>query len=542
MQYDDTIHRWHTAADTTRQRSTNPCGEYTYIDDSACNLASLNLVRFDESQGFDVQGFAHAARLTLIAQEILVDHASYPTREIAQNSHDHRPLGLGYANLGALLMRRGIAYDSDTGREIAAGITSLMTAVAYDASADMAAFKGAFPAFALNRDSALRVMEQHRDAHRALGDDMDPIGGEVWDRVLVKARAHGLRNAQATLLAPTGTIGLLMDCDTTGVEPEYALAKDKKLAGGGQFVIVNQSVEPALARLGYSQPQRTAILEYLKQHHKIEGAPGMQEEHLSVFDCAVRCGDGARFIEPMGHLRMMEVVQPFLSGAISKTVNVPEPTTVEQIENLYIEGWRRGLKAVAIYRENSKGCQVLTSAGKKEPAAVMTRRRLPHKRLGFTQEARIGGQKVYVRTGNYADGGLGEIFIDMHKEGATMRSMTNSFAIAISLGLQHGVPLQEYVDAFTFSNFAPNGVVIGHPNIKHASSIIDYIFRLLALEYLGRTDLVQVAPSGAVEKPAVSLLAVAADGKVCSLCGNLATRKSGTCYTCEHCGTQSGCA
>jgi ribonucleoside-diphosphate reductase alpha chain len=554
MFYAGNINKWHTCRDTSEIRAANPCIEYVFINDSACNLASLNLVMFDNADGFDVAAFTHAARITLMAQEILVDHASYPTREIAQNSHDYRPLGLGYANLGALLMRRGLAYDSDAGRAVAAGITSLMTAVAYDTSADMAIIKGAFPAFTLNRDSAIRVMELHRSEHQRMvgivpGMLAADVVGQVWDRVVVKTRATGLRNAQSTLIAPTGTIGLLMGCDTTGVEPDYALTKEKKLAGGGKFIILNQSVGPALARLGYSEPQRTAILDYLKQHHKLEGAPGLREEHLPVFDCAARCGDGVRAIEPMGHVRMMEVVQPFLSGAISKTVNVPADTTVDQIEALYIEGWKRGLKALAIYRQDSKGCQVLTSAGAgtdKNKRVTTTRARLPKKRRGFTQEAIVGGQKVYLRTGEYEDGTLGEIFIDMHKEGATMRSMANVFAIAISLGLQHGVPLQEFVDAFTFSNFAPNGVVTGHPNIKHASSIIDYIFRLVALEYLNRMEFAHVKPTdskpGETSAPALPTAAVQADGKVCASCGMLATRRNGNCYVCGNCGSQTGCA
>ncbi len=552
IQYSTTINKWHTCRDTTEIRASNPCSEYMFIDDSACNLASVNLAHFDGPSGFDTAAFTHACRLTFIAQEILVDYASYPTREIAENSHNYRPLGLGYANLGAMLMRRGVAYDSDAGRGIAAGITSLMTAVAYEASADMAAFKGPFAQFANNRNSSIRVMEQHRAAHLRAAQTLGAVtllgGGEVWDRVVVKARAHGLRNAQATLLAPTGTIGLLMDCDTTGVEPEFALTKEKKLAGGGKFIIINQSVEPALAKLGYSQAQRKVIADFMAQHYKVEGAPGLKDEHLSVFDCANRCGDGVRFIEPMGHVRMMEVVQPFLSGAISKTVNMPESATVEQIERIYIEGWQRGLKALAVYRENSKGCAVLASSKKDAaPAALapVARRRLPKKRLGFTQEAKVGGQKLYVRTGQYEDGTLGEIFIDMHKEGATMRSMTNSFAIAVSLGLQHGVPLEEFVNAFAFSNFSPNGIVQGHPNIKHASSIIDYVVRLLGLEYLNRTDLVQVKPeTGTTPDPKMqnSMVSVVADGKVCTECGNLATRKNGTCYICDNCGTQTGCA
>lgn len=559
MQFDDNINNWHTCLDTTRQRATNPCSEFCYIDDTACNLLSLNLVLFDRpGSGFDVAAFRHATRVAFMAQEILVDYASYPTEAIARNSHAHRPLGLGFANLGALLMRRGIAYDSNQGRGIAASITSLMCGVAYETSADMAAVKGPFAAYPANERSMLRVMEGHRLAHVRLAPDMPEVAlrdaaGEAWDRAIVRGRQYGYRNAQATLLAPTGTIGFLMDCDTTGVEPDYSLVKEKKLAGGGKMNLVNQSIEPALEHMGYAPPQRKLIVDHVNAQWKIEGAPGLRDEHLTVFDCAAKCGDGVRYIEPMGHIRMMEAVQPFLSGAISKTINCPEATTVEQIEALFVEGWKRGLKALAIFREGSKGCQVLTSSKDVTPVpAKHGRERLPKKRRGFTQEAKVGGQKVYVRTGEYPDGRLGEIFIDMHKEGATMRSMANSFAIAVSLGLQHGVPLEEYVNAFVFSNFAPNGVVSDHPNIKHASSIIDYLFRMLSFEYQGRTDLVQIKPDGSPAHEVVIPLAPsrdreavarsAADARVCSSCGMLATRKGSTCYSCDNCGTQTGCA
>jgi len=557
MQYDSTINKWHTAADTSRINASNPCSEYMFVDDSACNLASLNLVMFDTPQGFDVVAFQHAVRIIFIAQEILVDHASYPTMEIAANSHAFRPLGIGYANLGALLMRRGLPYDSAEGRGLAAAITALMTGTAYAVSAEMAAFKGPFEGYSSNSGSMLRVIEMHRNALKKIeaigGKDMDIFRAaqKTWDKALVVGRESGFRNAQASLLAPTGTIGLLMDCDTTGIEPDYALVKHKKLAGGGSFDIVNKSVGRALTRLGYSAPHVTTILAHLEEHHTVEGCEQLREEHLPVFDCATLCGDGRRSIAPMGHVRMMAAVQPFLSGAISKTVNMPEDTTVEEIEELYVEGWRRGLKSLAIYRTNSKACQVLT--GTKQKAATDTapsRRRLPKKRLGFTQEAKIGGQKVYVRTGDYDDGDLGEVFIDMHKEGATMRSMTNCFAIAISLGLQHGVPLSEYVDAFVYSNFAPNGIVQDHPNIKFASSVIDYIMRLLAFEYLKRTDLVQVKPdwdeteaSSSVAPPIASPRSpLVADAHVCTTCGMLTTRQNGNCYVCDNCGTQTGCA
>lgn len=552
MQFDSTANRWHTCKATGRINGSNPCAEFMFVDDSACNLASLNLVKFMQGEtGFDVGAFEHACRVIFMAQEILVDHASYPAREIAQNSHDYRPLGIGYANLGALLMRWGIPYDSDLGRNRAAHITALMTGTCYALSAEMAAFKGPFSVYAPNAESMMAVMEMHRSAVNAL-----PVGNafscvsdaakRVWDSAVVSGRKHGYRNAQASLLAPTGTIGFLMDCDTTGVEPDFALVKTKKLAGGGTFKIVNQSVGHALARLGYQPEQAKKILAHLTQREQIEGAPQLKEEHLPVFDCASRCGDGVRYIQSMGHVRMMAAVQPFLSGAISKTVNVPESESVEGIERLYMEAWRQGIKAIAVYRHNSKACQVLTGRADAVSGRVHKRVRLPKKRLGFTQEARVGGQKVYVRTGEYEDGALGEIFVDIHKEGATMRSVINCFAIAISLGLQHGVPLENFVKAFCFSNFAPNGMVQDHPNIKHASSIVDYVFRLLAFEYLGRHDIVQIPPqdirdSDVVLVPVVPSDPVTVDGTICNVCGGL-TRRSGTCSSCDNCGSQTGCA
>jgi len=588
------------------------CSEYMFLDNSACNLASLNLMKFydEASNSFNLEGYQHAAKVFITAQEILVDFSSYPTEDIAKNSHDYRPLGLGYANLGTLLMVQGLSYDSNAARNWASLFTSIMHGVAYKTSAEIAAQKGAFPGFAKNREPMLEVINMHRDAAYAIPSNDLPasfvsINKKIWDDCLTLGSKHGYRNSQVTVLAPTGTIGLLMDCDTTGIEPDFALVKFKKLAGGGYFKIINRSVPLALQKLGYAKHEIDDIINYIQgtsslanaphinvaslrskgfndqdiatiesqlpgvfelgfafnpyslgkeamgrfgfteeQYNKpgfnllkelgfsdahikeanvhicgcmtIEGAPHLKDEHLSIFDCANKCGEkGKRFLSPISHIKMMAAAQPFLSGAISKTVNVPHETTAEEIEQLYVEGWRSGLKAVAIYRDGSKLSQVLTSSSsaenedekaeaKKSPAqteaplaaqaAKPIRRRLPKKRRGLTHEARVGGHKVYLRTGEYEDGGLGEIFIDMHKEGAAFRSMMNCFAIAISLGLQHGVPLQEYVDCFTFTRFEPNGTV-DHPNIKMSTSVIDFVFRVLGMEYLGRTDFVQVKPT-----------------------------------------------
>jgi ribonucleoside-diphosphate reductase alpha chain len=605
LQFDGSIQRWHTCKATGRINATNPCSEYVFLDDTACNLASVNLMKFLQPDGrFDIEGYRHANRVFFLAQEILVSFASYPTEKIARNSHDFRPLGLGYANLGALLMMQGLPYDSDAARVYAACITAMMTGEAYALSAEMAAVKGPFNAFARNRESMLGVMQLHRDAAHALDPRLAPpalraAAIECWERALALGARHGYRNAQATVLAPTGTIGLLMDCDTTGVEPDFALVKFKKLAGGGYFKIVNQAVPAALERLGYERPEvekivrfalgtgtltgaphagREALLArgltdddleriesklpglldmryafgrtvagdltldrlgvpreqrehpgfslltflgfseaqideanaYVCGHQAVEGAPGLRAEHLPIFDCANRCGPhGTRFIEPMGHIRMMAAVQPFISGAISKTVNLPADATVEDVERIYFESWKAGLKAVALYRDGSKLSQPLTTskrapaAGEAEPPSPrLRRRRLPKRRHGVTQEARVAGHKVFLRTGEYEDGTLGEIFIDMHKEGAAFRSMMNCFAITVSMGLQYGVPLEDLVEQFTFTRFEPQGRVEGHENIKFCTSVVDYLFRVLALEYLGRTDLAQVKPEEVLISPA----------------------------------------
>ncbi|MFP4072834.1 MAG: vitamin B12-dependent ribonucleotide reductase [Actinomycetota bacterium] len=749
LQFDTTINEWHTSPAGGRINASNPCSEYMFLDDTACNLASINLVRLydDETGEFDIEGYQHAIRLWTIVLEISVAMAHFPSKEIAQGSYDYRTLGLGYANLGSLLMRQGIAYDSDKGRAIAGAMTSVLTGYSYATSAEISEVTGPFPKFSENRDAMLRVIRNHRVAAYD-GNDYDTISTNVmginaeacpedlldaartsWDLALERGEAHGYRNAQATVLAPTGTIGLLMDCDTTGVEPDFALVKFKKLAGGGYFKIINQSVAPALTRLGYEPEQISDIITYIvgtssiegaphintdtllekgftdedilklqatlpavfelkhafnvftfgeetlqrlgftvdeytrwdfdllralgfsrqeiteaNDHicgrQTIEGAPHMKDEHLSVFDTANRNGKyGQRFIHHNGHIKMMAAAQPFISGAISKTINMPNEVTVEEIEDAYHLSSELGLKAMALYRDGSKAAQPLnstadegeeneeedeaiTNAVEKEktihwgnlPAGISPteayaqgmkppRFLLPARRSGFNQEARVGGHKVYLRTGEYEDGTLGEVFIDLAKEGATLKGILSCFAIAVSKGLQYGVPLEEYVDTFTFQTFEPRGMVEGHDNIKMANSIVDYVFRALGVEYLKRDELAQVPPDRegdlpeppqglAVEagvqlelddaaadsdveavKSAVEFLdgpdenvraperekvAVAAsngksnvadvalsenmgDAPACSNCGHMTVR-NGSCYVCLTCGDTTGCS
>jgi len=763
VQYDSTINRWHTCPNTAPIRASNPCSEYMFLDDSACNLASVNLTKLlrdseDGTQTFDVDGYRHACRIFLLAQEILVDLSSYPTAPIARNSHDYRPLGLGYANLGSMLMQLGIPYDSDQGRAVAASLTAIMCGHAYRTSAEVAATKGPFAGFAKNREPMLRVMNMHRDAAYGIDRDASRLPDEGprtagilyraacqdWDEAVALGARHGYRNAQTTVLAPTGTIGLLMDCDTTGIEPDFALVKFKKLAGGGYFKIVNQSVPPALRRLGYSEHETQEIVAFISGTNTllaapeinrrtlrerglsdadlakveaalpsvfdlssafatwilgedayarlgatkevrekagksfsllehlgfsraeidaandvivgrmtIEGAPHLRDEHYAVFDCANRCGKtGKRFLAPMSHLQMMAAAQPFLSGAISKTVNLPNDATVEDVAGVYEAGWRLGLKAVALYRDGCKASQPLSSGGSdasegKTSGAATTkqaarsadtdsvgalapiprtdapqdqtqlslqipdghrphglRMRLPKKRAGFTQEARVGGHKIFLRTGEYEDGTLGEIFIDMHKEGAAFRSLMNCFAMSVSIGLQYGVPLETYVEQFTFTRFEPQGLVEGHPYVKFGTSIVDYLFRVLGVEYLHRYDLAHVKPEEAAFEPtpprssarpsappsgdrnlgytkeAVARSAVMSEGlegrivnhseapgpvaharagndagnaldahldammgdaPVCDVCGHITVR-NGACYKCLNCGNSMGCS
>ncbi|MCY3579834.1 MAG: vitamin B12-dependent ribonucleotide reductase [bacterium] len=638
LQYHTTINEWHTCPEDGPIRASNPCSEYMFLDDTACNLASINLVTFldDETGRFDIEGYVHAIRLWTLVLEISVTMAHFPSRNIARGSYDFRTLGLGYANLGSLLMRSGIPYDSEHGRAIAGALTAILTAESYATSAQMAAVRGPFPGFEKNRENMLRVIRNHRRAayhdtdYEGLStsvmtidpahcpDDLLAQSRQSWDRALELGEQHGYRNAQATVLAPTGTIGLVMDCDTTGVEPDFALVKFKKLAGGGYFKIANQSIAPSLRRLGYGRQQILDILTYVvgtsslenaphinhdslaelgftaedlakvdkalpgafelqnafnvftlgtetmerlgfepdqyggfdfdllgalgftKEQIRaandlvcgrqtIEGAPHLKPEHLPVFDCANRNGlYGERFIHHTGHIKMMAATQPFISGAISKTINMPNDVTVEDVANAYLMSWELGLKAVAIYRDGSKASQPLSassddgiSSEKSEELsealevdsakawgmwpngvsptqayAQLPRPRflLPNRRMGWTQEARVGGHKVFLRTGEYEDGTLGEIFIDLAKEGATLRGVLASFAIAVSKGLQYGVPLEEFVDTFVYQTFEPRGIVEKHPNIKMSNSIVDYVFRALGIEYLHRDELAQVPP------------------------------------------------
>jgi ribonucleoside-diphosphate reductase alpha chain len=739
VQYDTTINDWHTCPNTAPIRASNPCSEYMFLDDTACNLSSLNLTKFLREDGqFDVDAYRHAIRVFFVAQEILVDFSAYPTKGIAKNSHDYRPLGLGYANLGTLLMVLGVPYDSDQGRALCGSLTAILTGHAYRVSSEMASRKGAFAGYAKNREPMLRVIGKHRDKAYEIDRDACPdylwnAATKDWDQALELGKQHGYRNAQATVLAPTGTIGLLMDCDTTGIEPDFSIMKFKKLAGGGYFKIVNQSVHGALKRLGYDEVQSQEIVAFvvgtntllgapyvnrasLKQRGlndedlrkvegallgafdlkgafaswilgeetftrlgvpaekikhgfdlltylgftaehieaandhivgrmTIEGAPHLKKEHYPVFDTANRNGKhGTRFLAPLSHVKMMAAAQPFLSGAISKTVNLPQDATVEDVADIYYQGWKFGLKAVALYRDGCKASQPLSSTGdgdkkieKKEaartiqtpveaideaggageetatpvvqvssrphdpkpvphvstatfvaPAPVAAygeRRRLPKKRRGFTQEARVGGHKIFLRTGEYEDGHLGEIFIDMHKEGAAFRSMMNCFAMAVSVGLQYGVPLETYVEQFTFTRFEPQGNVEGHPNIKMSTSIVDYLFRVLGVEYLQRYDLCHVkpasvktedpgeyGPSESEPTPSIAPTSLAytpqalakasieaegtshaagsldaqleemmGDAPVCDVCGHITVR-NGACYRCLNCGNSMGCS
>ena len=751
-QYDTTINEWHTCPEGGPIRASNPCSEYMFLDNTACNLASVNLRRFfdEDNNVFNVQGFEHTCRLWTVVLEISVLMAQFPSKEVAQLSYDYRTLGLGYANLGSMLMVSGIAYDSEQARGIAGAITAIMTGVAYKTSAEMAGFLGAFDRYKENKKHMMKVMRNHR---AAAYDAMDAYDGleikpqginakycpdyllkaatKAWDDAVQLGEKYGYRNAQTTVIAPTGTIGLVMDCDTTGVEPDFALVKFKKLSGGGYFKIINQSVPQALRNLKYSEKEIEDIVNFAKGHATlkgapyineerlaakgflpaeieklnaamgsafeigfvfnvftlgepclqrlgftpneyndfswsllealgfsdeeieaantyvcgtmtVEGAPHLKEEHLSVFDCANKCGQtGQRYIHAHGHIRMMAAAQPFLSGAISKTINLPNEATVEEIADSYRLSWELGLKACALYRDGSKLSQPLSNKSdkkkkssdetteatastaisdsgfvdmgkltidelleemnkrvqnsadtslKRQLAMIVERRALPAKRRGFTQKAKINGQAIFLRTGEYNDGTLGEIFIDMAKEGATMRSMLNCFAIAISIGLQYGVPLEEYVEKFVFTRFEPAGMV-DHPNIKTTTSIIDFMFRSLAYEYLGRTDLVHVldkpeignlgneewdestptigerlpelsdvrvvgntsnnpdatksqketASSSSLDAVSAANKSMQGDAPACNTCGHITVR-SGTCYKCLNCGNSLGCS
>jgi ribonucleoside-diphosphate reductase alpha chain len=583
LQFDTTVNDWHTCPNTARINASNPCSEYMFLDDSACNLASINLMKFvRESDGeFDAVGFEAACRTLITAQEILVDNSSYPTPAIGRNSHDFRPLGLGYANLGALLMSRGLPYDSDAGRDYAATITAIMHGAAYAQSSKVARDHGGpFAGYDANREPFLRVMRKHRAALKDIDKTHVPkelmqSAKTVWNEVIEMGEEHGFRNAQATVLAPTGTIGFMMDCDTTGVEPDIALVKYKKLVGGGLMKIVNQTVPMALHKLGYSAQQIKEIIEYIDENETIEGAPHVKDTHLPVFDCAFKPARGVRSIHYMGHIKMMGATQPFLSGAISKTVNVPKEATIEEIEQAYIDSWRIGAKAVSIYRDGSKRTQPLNTSRDKEKAAAAVaveagprRRRLPDERAAITHKFDIAGHEGYITVGLYEDGMPGELFIVMAKEGSTISGFADAFAQAISYALQYGVPLQDLVDKFSHVRFEPSGMT-RNPDVRFAKSIVDYIFRWMASKFLSKDAQYRVgvnnreefvsspeqlpldvaaaagaAPTGAVASKSISSFAAMQnqeDAPPCSTCGSIMVR-SGACYKCSNCGTTSGCA
>jgi ribonucleoside-diphosphate reductase alpha chain len=602
MQFDTTINEWHTCPNTARINASNPCSEYMFLDDSACNLASINLMKFVRDDGeFDSEAFRAAVRTLITAQEILVDNSSYPTKAIEKNSHAFRPLGLGYANLGALLMSRGLPYDSDGGRDYAAAITALMTGEAYAQSARVARDHGGpFAGYDVNREPFLRVMRKHRDAIKDVNAKHVPLdlynaARQAWDDAVELGEDFGYRNAQATVLAPTGTIGFMMDCDTTGVEPDIALVKYKKLVGGGMMKIVNMTVPMALKKLGYTTSQVGDIIDYIDRHDTIEGAPHLLDRDLAVFDCAFKAANGERSIHYMGHIKMMGATQPFISGAISKTVNVPKEATAEEIEQAYLESWRLGAKAISIYRDGSKRTQPLNTSrdtkdtkvtkGAKDTddtkqvveaavaAAVASRtpvrRKLPDERQAITHKFDIAGHEGYITVGLFENGQPGEIFLVMAKEGSTISGFADAFAQAISYALQYGVPLQALVDKFSHVRFEPSGMT-RNPDVRFAKSIVDYIFRWMASKFLspeaqyvaGVNNRDEVAENGnggasaaradVPEPPSVVPVAKSTtasfaaiknqeDAPPCSTCGSIMVR-SGACYKCTNCGTTSGCA
>ena len=579
MQYDTTINEWHTCPASGRINASNPCSEYMHLDNSACNLASLNLMKFIDDEGnFDIPAFRHAVEVVFTAQEILVGNSSYPTEKIERNAKAFRQLGLGYANLGALLMARGLPYDSDGGRAWAGVITALMTGHAYTTSARISERMGPFAGYAPNRDAMLRVMRKHRAAADGIDAELVPEGlltaaRTAWDEAVAVGESAGYRNAQASVLAPTGTIGLMMDCDTTGIEPDLALVKTKKLVGGGTMRIVNQTVPRALLRLGYTEEQANDIVSYIGEHNSVVDAPHLREEHQPVFDTSM----GEQAIQYMGHVRMMGAVQPFISGAISKTVNMPEEVTVDEVEQLLVEGWRLGLKAVAIYRDNCKVAQPLSATKKTEkpleqPVELSTpvRRQLPRSRPSVTTKFEVGDAKGYITASNYPDDGLGEIFLKTSKQGSTLSGVMDAFSIAISIGLQYGVPLEAYVSKFINMKFEPSGMT-NDPDVRFASSLVDYVFRRLALDHLppekrealgirfieerkqlaqqetaaeafsapAPTELpiVKQEPEVAAPKPTAKEL----DAPLCYSCGSR-MQPAGSCYVCSTCGSTSGCS
>ena len=587
LQFDTTVNDWHTCPNTARINASNPCSEYMFLDDSACNLASVNLMKFVRPDGaFDTAAYKHACGTLITAQEIVVDNASYPTPMIEKNSHDYRPLGLGYANLGALLMSWGIPYDSPAGRAVAGGLTALMHGHANATSARIAAAKAPFAGYEKNREPMLRVIRKH---HAALdGIEAKYVPTEImeaarttWNECEALGVEYGYRNAQVTVIAPTGTIAFMMDCDTTGIEPDIALVKYKKLAGGGMLKIVNNTVPEALRRLGYGEEAVNRIVRYIDEHETIEGAPGLKDEHLPVFDCAFKPRNGVRSIHYLGHIRMMEAVQPFISGAISKTVNMPEDASPQDIAHAYLESWKGGLKAVAVYRDGSKRSQPLSTSkddkGAQKPMlqvvqapAVPKRRRLPDERKSITHKFSVANHDGYLTVGMYEDGTPGEIFIVMAKAGSTLSGVMDSFATAVSLGLQHGVSLELFVSKFAHVRFEPHGFT-KNSDIPIAKSIVDYIFRWLGIKFLGhhpasashqaaKDDIFEAGGVKPVSDTQLSLInggggnggahtkaeedrafVSETDAPPCSECGSIMVRR-GACYACLNCGTTSGCS
>ncbi len=578
MQFDTTINDWHTCANTDRIHASNPCSEYMFLDDTACNLSSINLLQFLTADGeFDIEGYRRAVDILILSQEIIVDNASYPTPAIERNSHIFRPLGLGYANLGALLMARGLPYDSKEGRAFAGTVTALMTGQAYLTSARIAKVQGAFAGYALNREPMLRVIRKHRDSlqnveQQLVPNDLIQAAVDAWDDALALGMQYGYRNAQVTVLAPTGTTSFMMDCDTTGIEPDIALIKYKKLSGGGMMKMVNATVPLALKRLRYATSEIKEIIQYIDDNATIEGAPFLQDAHFPVFDCAFRPAGGTRAIHYMGHIRIMAAAQPFLSGAISKTVNMPKDATVEEIEQAYIAGWKLGVKALAIYRDGCKRTQPLntkTETGTETtPAQKPVRRRLPDDRPAITHKFSIAGHKGYITVGMYEDGTPGEVFLVMAKEGSTISGLMDAFATSISYALQYGVPLKVLIDKFSHMRFEPAGYTANR-EIPIAKSIVDYLFRWLASKFLDAEDRAQVGiiervepkqvaesempklTANGVEKATVAVAPASngdgfafhlqEDAPSCAECGALMIR-NGACYKCLNCGATSGCS
>jgi ribonucleoside-diphosphate reductase alpha chain len=602
VQFDDTINDWHTTPETGRINASNPCSEYMSLDNSSCNLASLNLMKFLKSDGsFDAKTFGRAAEMIITAMDISICFADFPTEAIGVTTRAYRQLGIGYANLGALLMASGLAYDSEGGRALAGAITSLMSGITYKRSAELAGIVGAYDGFAQNAQPHARVMRKHAAASSAAKSmttlDMDvwTEANKAWDACLSTGDKNGWRNAQISVLAPTGTIGLMMDCDTTGIEPDFSLVKFKKLVGGGSMQIVNQTVPAALRKLGYSEETIEAIVEFIAANGHVIDAPGLKQEHYEVFDCAL----GARSIAPMGHVRMMAACQPFLSGAISKTVNLPEDATVEEVEEVHLEAWRMGIKALAVYRDNCKVGQPLSDGKAKkkdapveaEALATPVRKRLPKSRPSTTTSFSVGGAEGYMTSGAYADGALGEVFLKLGKQGSTLAGVMDAFSIAVSIGLQYGVPLETFVEKFTNLRFEPAGMT-DDADIRMAQSMMDYIFRRLALDYLPfeqrsamglftsseraraletgeytqdaapasadtpkaqavvapvaapvavKIEPAPLAPTIGSSSDLLESMGIKSDAPLCMTCG-VKMRMSGACFVCEGCGNTSGCS